>query len=63
MELSIDKLKPLIDLLRSENVSYFKSGSLELRLDQAPNQTIVPPPKTDEQQRAEDENMLFYSAE
>lgn len=63
MELSVDKLKPLIDLLRSENVSYFKSGSLELRLNQVPDKTIVPPPKTDKQLLAEEENMLFYSAE
>lgn len=63
MELSVEQLKPLIDLLRDENVGYFKFGNLELRLNQVPNQTIVPPPKTDTQVQADDENMLFYSAE
>ncbi len=63
MELSIEQLQPLIDVLKAQNVGYFKYGTLELRFNPEPPQTSVPPPQTNDQLRAEQENMLFYSAE
>lgn len=62
MELSIDTLKPIIDLLKTEGVRHFKFGALELHFDAVPGQTVVPPVQTTDQLKAEEENMLFYSA-
>ena len=63
MELSVEQLKPVIDLLKAEGVTHFKFGSLEMTIQAVPDATIVPPAKTEAQVQAEDENMLFYSAE
>lgn len=63
MELSIDQLQAVIDVLKAQNVGYFKYGALELRFNPEQPTTSVPPPQTNDQLRAEQENMLFYSAE
>ncbi len=63
MELSVEQLKPIIDLLKSEGITHFKFGPLEMNIEAVPDATIVPPAKTEAQVQAEDENMLFYSAE
>jgi len=63
MELSVEQLKPIIDLLKSEGVTHFKFGPLEMDLQATSNSTMVPPAKSQHDIAAEAENMLFYSAE
>ena len=63
MDVPIEKLQRLIDMLRLNNVGYFKYDSLELRLESVPKKTSVPPAKTNNQVVQDENDILFYAVE
>ena len=62
MDVQLTKLQGLIDLLKANNVSYYKDQDVELRFGPAPTQTSLPPPKNLKQQQQDEEDILLWSA-
>ncbi len=62
MDVQLTKLQGLIDLLKANNINYYKDQDVELRFGSAPSQTSVPPPKNDKQSQQDEEDILLWSA-